>query len=85
MINQENQGTKYQALPDFGICCRELGVPGANLARNLTVAGSAKRDLRRVGEREARATRGSGGGAPGKFFGATPFTSWETPYLAVVY
>ena len=58
---------------------------GADLAQNLTVAGSAKRDLRREGEREARATRGSGGGASGKFFGATPFTSWETPYLAVVY
>ena len=27
MINQEfkGQGTKYQVLPNFGICCRELG------------------------------------------------------------
>ena len=64
---------------------RILILAGADLAQNLTVAGSAKRDLRRGGEREARVTRGSGGGAPGKFFGAMPFTSWETPYLAVVY
>ena len=43
-----------------------LIVPGGDLARNLTVAGSAKRDPREGSEREARGVRGSGGGAPGK-------------------